>query len=330
MPAKTTLARSHSLRIAQSGICCAVGLNIAAACCAMRAGMDHFQESAFRDESGKPLRVASLPLGDLWGQERISLMSAAAVRDCIAHANLAHSRGIAVVMLVAEPERPHSEAHRFEACRSAVEEALAGLPVMAVGLVAEGRAGVGRGLETAQQLLNDEQIQHVLLVGVDSYLNAATINHFLASRRMLSTDNPSGFVPGEGAGAVLLDAPGRTDPVVRAGDILVSGIGCGFEEARPDGQIANRAIALTAAIRAALRQADLSAGALQFRMSDQNGDPFLAREAALAYARITAAESVALPLFAPAENVGEIGAATGVIALAYSAICCAAIRRQAV
>ena len=47
-----------------------------------------------------------------------------------------------------------------------------------------------------------------MICGVDSYLTALTIAHYLAERRLLTPDNPNGFIPGEAAAAILCARPG--------------------------------------------------------------------------------------------------------------------------
>lgn len=311
-----TTASTKGLRVTAGGLCCAVGFNLPAAYCAMRAGMDHFQESAFRDVNGKPLQVARLPLGDLWGEDRMAVFASTAVRDCLRRASF-EAGGLGVVLLAAEPERPHSESERYAVCQRSVDEVLRGMPVLDRAVLREGRAGIANALAQAQDWLSSAEVGNVLLVGVDSYLNAATVNHLLGNRRMLTTDTPAGFIPGEAASAVLLTRPLPEEQA--AAQILVSGVGAAMEAAKPDGDIPNRAVGLTQAIRAALREADLAPDELDFRITDHNGDPFLAAESSLVHARLMAGTQSSLAMINPAEYVGEVGAAMGVIGLVYGA-----------
>ncbi|WP_321950766.1 hypothetical protein [Paraburkholderia bannensis] len=311
-----TSATNKDLRIVQGGLCCAVGFNLPAAYCAMRAGMDHFQESAFRDVNGKPLQVARLPLGDLWGEDRMAVLAATAVCDCLSRWEAGDAR-LGVVLLAAEPGRPHQEPQRYAVCQRAIDEALPGLQVMARATYAEGRAGLASGLVCARAWLASGEIDYVLLVGVDSYLNAATVNHLIGTRRMLTTDTPAGFIPGEAAAAIVLGRPLPED--AGAMQVLISGVGAALEEGRPDGKIPNRATGLTQALRAALKEADLAPDELDFRITDHNGDPFLAAESALMHARLMAGTQMLLPMINPAESIGEVGAALGVAGLAYGA-----------
>ena len=90
----------------------------------------------------------------------------------------------------------------------------------------------------------------------------------------------------------------------------------GYEPGRPDGSVPSRAQGLTQAVRNACEQAGVEPGALQFRLSDQNGEQFFSREASNAFTRVLAGEGK-LPLMTLADKIGEVGAAAGVSMLAW-------------
>lgn len=301
------------LEVLAGGACCALGFRLDAAECAIRAGMDCFEESGFYDRGRAPLKVARLPLGDLWGAERLALMATAAVQDCLDRSGPIESEQTALLLLAAERERPHTENERYLACFAAIEKALGTSFHETSRIIPYGRAGLGQALITAARCLEEGGVRQVLLVGADSYLNAATINHLLRAERLLESGNAYGFIPGEAAAAVLLARETRPD----ASPLRISGVGLGQENARPGGDEPNRAVALTQAMRAALEQASLTPGELDFRINDHNGDPFFANEAAIACTRLMMDDGVGLPLINLAETLGETGAAAGPLALAY-------------
>lgn len=295
-----------------AGMCCAVGYHRAAASCALRAGLDHFQESEFMDSRNQPLKVARLPVGDLWGPKRLGYIVEQAVMDCARDAGNIYTKSTALILLAAEQGRPHTELIRYyetlETCKKHFRTEFH----ESSGVMPKGRAGLGAALSAAYRLLREQTVARVLLVGADSFLNAATINYFLQQRRLLSSDNTDGFIPGEGAGAVLLEL-GGTDTK----GLHIAGMGRAMETAAINGDIPNRAQGLTQAIRAACTQAGVAPNALQFRMTDQNGEQFYIKEASNAYTRIMAEDGVGLPLMHIADCVGETGAAAGPLMLAY-------------
>jgi 3-oxoacyl-[acyl-carrier-protein] synthase I len=56
---------------------------------------------------------------------------------------------------------------------------------------------------------------------------------------------------------------------------------------------------------------------LTFRISDQNGEAFFAREGSNAMTRVAPVGGSKVPLLTTADSIGEVGAATGPAMLAY-------------
>ncbi|MBI3230759.1 MAG: hypothetical protein HYZ45_11470 [Burkholderiales bacterium] len=222
----------------------------------------------------------------------------------------------ALILMAAEKGRPHTENERYDEIWHACVEHITAqglLPFHASSMIApHGRAGIGAALQRAQSLLVSNTVSRVLLLGVDSYINSVTISHYLEQERLLCSDNSNGFIPGEGAAALLLELA-----TPQSSGLLITGAGVAREKAVFEGITPNRAIGLTQAIRQALESAKLAPNHLQFRMNDLNGEQYFAKEAANAYTRVMADDSVLLPLLHIADCVGETGAAAGPLSLAY-------------
>jgi 3-oxoacyl-[acyl-carrier-protein] synthase-1 len=292
-----------------------------AASCALRAGMDHFQESEFYSESLAPIRVARLP-EDIYGHERLQRWVSHAVRDCAQGMqeppSLLDPARTAIVVLAPDATRTQADNGFYAALVAAALQQLhtgaAPTPCAdahIVKVIAQGRAGLGSGLQHAMSMLSEQVAEQVLLIGVDSYLNAADMNAMLRAERLLVKGNSNGFLPGEAAAALLL-----TLAAPDAQGVLMEGIGQANEAGRPDGSVPSRAIGLTQAIRAACEEAQVTPADLVFRISDQNGEQFFAREAANAMARIMFGTKQ-LAHLTLADKIGEVGAATGAAMLAW-------------
>lgn len=300
------------LLVRASGLCCALGYTGDAAACALRAGLDHFTESDFIAPDGTPLPVARLPETNLWGAERLARWAHFAVRDCLDGIEDFDPAHTALILLTLEEERPHGEEHAQFETTVAAQAALGMRFHAASRVVAAGRAGLGMALLRAQKLIGVRQCTRVLLVGVDSYLNAASINRYLAEGRLLHAGNRDGFLPGEAAAALLLERHVAGHP-----GLVIESAARGQAEGRPDGSVPSRARALAGALRIALAQAALPPEQMAFRVSDQNGEAFFAREAANAIARL-GADGLGTPsVLTTADCVGEVGAATGPLMLAW-------------
>lgn len=300
------------LVVRSSGLCCAVGFSLAAASCALRARIDHFKESMFVDASGKPLLVAQLPLEDQWGPERLAELIRYAISDCNDPDDPIDPGQTALLLLAAERGRPHSGTEQYNSLYRRVEEQFGATFQAGSAVFPQGRAGIGDALIHAHSLLRAGEVKHVLVVGADCLLDVHTIRYFLNQDRILCAANSDGFIPGEAAAAVLLGL-GDDDST----GLHISGAGAATEEALIDCVIPNRAVGLSKAIRIALDAAGVKPSALEFRMSDQNGEQFYAKEAANAFARIMLKDGVGLPVLHVADSIGETGAAAPAATLAY-------------
>jgi 3-oxoacyl-[acyl-carrier-protein] synthase-1 len=181
-----------------------------------------------------------------------------------------------------------------------------------IGVLLEGRTGLGTALLEAARMLALGECSQVLVLGVDSYLNAADIGSLLHEGRLFVPGNRNGFIPGEAASAVLL----RPAPLSAPG-LHVRGVGVDHEAGRHDGSVPSRGQGLSRAIRAACEMASLTPAALQFRASDHNGEQFFANEASNAVTRVMFGSGADLAHLTLADKLGEVGAAAGVAMLAW-------------
>lgn len=303
-----------SLVVARCGMCCAVGFSARAARAAIRAGIDAFEESEFDDERGAPVVVARLPLGNVWGPRRLAIMFEAALTECVGAERTLDPAETALLLLIAEHGRPgYTEswvAACFNACR-AVSKTPFHPESRAQPL---GRAGLAIALAEAHALLSTRRVRRVIVAGVDTYLNAYTMNHYIREGRLLSRGTSDGFIPGEGAGVLLVElaTPGRRGLHV---------IGTGTAEV-PEDQIDDlpaRATALTRAVRTALSASGCKMEDLDFRMTDLSGESARFREAAIADTRLLDHRSRPFPIMHLTDSIGETGAAVGPLSLAYLA-----------
>ncbi|WP_338848506.1 hypothetical protein V8J88_06360 [Massilia sp. W12] len=304
------------LHIVAAGMCCAVGYRMASAVSALRANMDHFQFSEFYDQQGQALKLARLPFDDSWGTKRLATIAQLALQDCLQQAPDFSPPRTALMLMAAERGRPHTETERYtDIWHACVEHITAQglMPFHETSMISpQGRAGIGPALLQAQALLAGQTVSRVLLLGVDSYLNNVSIGHYLDQERLLTSDNSDGFIPGEGAAALLLEL---AQPHSRG--LLLTGAGVAREAATIGGDTPNRAMGLSQAMRQALAAANICPAQLDFRMNDLNGEQFFAKEAANACTRIMADESKLLPMLHLADCVGETGAAAAPLSLAY-------------
>lgn len=157
--------------------------------------------------------------------------------------------------------------------------------------------------------------RHVLIAGVDSFLSAATLSAFEQRERLLTSQNSNGFIPGEGAAAVVLAAP----VVNEKPQLACIGLGFGTEQATVESEdIPLRAEGLTQAVRAALSEAGCGLEQMDFRLTDISGEQYYFKEASLALSRSLRVRKEFFHLWHPADCIGEVGAAIGPAMLAVA------------
>lgn len=313
-----------SLAVVAAGLCCSLGYELSAAACALRANFDHFRESSFYSLSSDPINTASLP-DTIYGQARLQRWVEFAVRDCLrkleSPESLFDGTQTAIIVLGPDETRPGIDTDFYLGLPAIVMAELreevgiaidpASVDTMRTSVVFEGRTGIATGLVLAAKMLLSREVQQVLILGVDSFLDAANINHYLEEERLFVRGNNNGFIPGEAAAALVIKSTSTTEP-----GLHIVGIGNAEESGRHDGTVPSRGIGLTQAIRTACGQAKVHPHSVVYRLGDDNGEQFFSRDSANAFTRVMFGGSRPKHL-TTADKLGEIGAATGLAMLAW-------------
>ena len=296
------------LAIRNVGMVSSLGLTAAATCAALRASAANPSPTAFEVEDEEALMSHQADLGDPWsGRTRLVKMAALAVLECLELVPAAARDGIPLLLCVAERERPGRLESLDDLLFSELQTEL-GLHFhpQHSALVPLGRPGALLALEQAGSLIANHGVEQVLIVATDSLVEPLTLTVFAEQGRLLTERNSNGFMPGEGAGAVLVGVPGPSD------DLRCLGVGRGIEPAPMMSGEPLRAEGLTTAIRQALQQAGCKMHEIDFRITDLSGEHYGFKEAALAFSRTQRQPKEEFDLWHPAEGIGETGAVAGV------------------
>lgn len=297
---------SAPLAIVGSGMVTAVGLTAASACAAIRCGINNFQETRFIDSAGEWIIGSEVPLEQPWrGPAKLARMLCAAVRESHeADASLEPGK-TPVIVCVAERERPGRDRELKRRLMEEVSRELA-LPPDSI-TISQGKVAGVVALREARTMLYAKGHRAVIIAGVDSYLDGPTLAGYERKRRLLTADNSNGFIPGEGAAAIVVKRPVASDEP----QLIVAGIGFGIEKATIDGEDPLRADGMVEAIRNALSDARTSMAALDYRITDVSGEQYSFKEAALAMTRLMRVRKEEFDIWHPADCIGEVGAAAG-------------------
>ncbi|AMS12831.1 3-oxoacyl-ACP synthase [Pseudomonas chlororaphis] len=297
-----------ALCIIGSGMVSAVGLSAPASCAAIRCAIDNFQETRFIDQAGEWLIGAPVILPEpSSGYAQLVGMASMAIAECLSGLSDEDVHDIPLLLGVAESDRPGRLERLDESLLQAIEERLGQRFHERSCVIPRGRVSAAVALINARRLI-EQGCSKVLIAGVDSYLTGATLAAYQERDRLLSSHCDNGFIPGEGAAAILVTA-------VRASEepqLLCLGLGFGREKATVESEgLPFRADGLTQAVKAAFDDCGFGFEHIDYRLADLTGEQYYFKEAALALSRTLRVHKERVELWSPADCIGECGAMTG-------------------
>jgi 3-oxoacyl-[acyl-carrier-protein] synthase-1 len=239
-----------------------------------------------------------------------------AVEECLEGLSPRECTEIPLLLCVAESHRPGRIEGLDDLLFTELETSLGALFSTSSAIIARGRVGVAVALLHARKLVYESGVPRVLIAGTDSLLVGETLSEFERQQRLLTSQNSNGFLPAEGASAVLVGRPSDTR------SLLIEGMGFAMEAAHIGTEDALRADGLSAAIRSALADAGRQLHEIDFRVTDLSGEQYYFKEAALALSRTLKQPKEHFDLWHPAECVGELGSAILPIQIAVADAAC--------
>lgn len=305
------------LSIVRTGLVTSVGASAPASCAAFRAKISNPSETRFVDSLGNWIMAHQVELEQPWrGLTKLAKMAALAIDEALAGVPDPERITLPLFLCVAEAERPGRTHGLDDELFQQVEKELGVRFAPQSGVVAHGRVAIAVALAQARRLIEQGAAERVVVAATDSLLGWPTLGHYERAERLLSERNSNGFMPGEGAGALLV---ARDDG--RADALLCTGIGLGMERSHIGSDEPLRADGLSAAIKAALADAGCQMHDMDLRVTDLSGEHYYFKEAALALSRILRVRKEEFDLWHPAECTGEAGAAAGatIVAVAWAA-----------
>ncbi|AKJ29688.1 3-oxoacyl-ACP synthase [Caldimonas brevitalea] len=308
---------TYPLAFHRTGLVTAVGLEAASACAAMRCKLTNPSETRFIDSRGEWIMAHQVPLEQPWlGRAKLAKMAAMAIREALSDVPAVDWPNIPLLLCVAEKERPGRTDGLDDTLPRDIERELGQCFDARSAVVPHGRVAVAVALSQARALIYQQRVPYVLIAAADSLLSWPTLSHYDQRRRLLTATNSNGFLPGEGAGALLVGQPSGS-----SFELHCQGLGFAVEDAHIDSEEPLRAEGLTQAVKHALAEAGCEMHDIDYRITDLSGEQYYFKEAALALARTLRRRKEEFDLWHPAECTGEAGALAGaaVIALADAA-----------
>src|SRR4051812_1496385 len=219
--------------ILASGMATCVGLNPPSSCAAIRCPIDNFTATRFMDKGGECLIGAQVPLEQPWrGLPKLVHIVIPAIRECLAHIPHVKKEQIALLLCVAEKERPGRIEGLDDQLLQAIHAAFGTQFHPRYAVIPKGRVAGAIALDLARNLIQDEGVPYCIIAGVDSYLTTTTLAAYEEKDRLLTSKTSNGFIPGEAAAAVLVGP--ITNP--NESQLHCLGIGHGIEKATMDSE----------------------------------------------------------------------------------------------
>ncbi len=307
------------MSIQGTGLVTSVGLSAAASCAAIRAALSNHTDTRFKNDTGEWIIGAQVALDEPWrGKDKLVQMLRLAVAECLKDEPPPAPKTLPLLLCVAEEDR----AGRLEGLGEDLfvevsrELDLEFHPELSA-VIAYGRVGGAVALSRARQVLDEHGVTHVLIAAADSLLVWPTLFSYQQQGRLLTLDNSNGFIPGEGAAAVLVGA-GEGSQL----SLFCVGLGFAEETATVTKDEPLKGAGLTTAIKQALADADCDLNALDFRITDNSGEQYYFKEASLAYTRTARFRKKEFDIWHPADCIGETGSVIGLASLAVADAAC--------
>lgn len=307
--------------ITGAGVRCPVGLSALQAAMLSRARRGEPRSTRFFDKRRRFVGASTTPgmRADLHGCDRLIALAAPALRAAVPRD--AASATWPLVLAVPERGRPDDDARLDGAIVQAISEASGvAIDVARSWTIRAGHAGAAIALAAALDEIA-KGAPGVVVGAVDSYYHPDVLAWLDEECRLHAMDAENGFIPGEGAGFLVLapklgrpgrgkEAPRETRPLPREGGapVLLRRVEVGREET-----VVSDAPNVGQAMTAVLRDLALSApgGKLSWSITDVNGERHRVREWSLAAGRGAFADDAIHQR--PADDMGDLGAASGAV-----------------
>jgi 3-oxoacyl-[acyl-carrier-protein] synthase-1 len=277
------------------------------------------------DSVGLPMRIAPMPWVDPESgiNERIGDALVSALREVLG-ALPQHGRPQpAISLLINLPAlRPGMPANLGQRVRATVNEHFFGV-FDRIGVALLGHAGALIGLQSALAMLQEQPHRLCVVAGADSYIEPDLLEWLERTDQLHSAgerNNAWGFIPGEGAGALLLAAPAALSHLELASIGRVRRVGVGQETELIGTGAVCLGLGLTEAVRDAIEPGLHAGEKITDVYCDMNGEPYRADEYAFLISRTREHFVAASEFVSPADCWGDVGAASAPLLIALACV----------
>lgn len=319
------MSKLDKLYIAATGMITPVGINSAMTASSVKAGINVYQQSDYINKKDKPMTTAWVPddalpelhedlqwIGLKGDEKRLIQLSSAALSEL----QPLLPKKTSITLFLAGPENIPARPKPITQNIINHIHKQSGVPfdLSSSRYLENGRAGVIEAIDLAFEYMSMTEKNCVLVGGVDTYCNTGLISRLDIEDRILALNITDGFALGEAAGFLLL----TKDPHHSFLPVSLSLPGLAEEEGHRYSNEPYRGDGLASAVTSAI---ELSNGAkISHLYSSMNGESFSVKEFGVSSIRNSECFSDGYQVTHPADCYGDIGAATGAVLVALSAM----------
>ena len=293
-----------------------VGLSAAGTAAALRARISRLAFHPFMvDPAGNPLRCGrdGELAPELLGLDRVEALAAGALDELF---DVQVTTGsVPVLLALPEPRPGFTQADAADLTRRLSARRFDGVGELVVRETAKGHAGALRGIAEAVAAIGARQYQLCVVGGVDSYLEADTLD-WLDNQLMLARDDVrGGFPPGEAAAFVLLASDEARRALKLPSLATIHGVAHTQEKRTRDSDEGFLGEALAQAILQAAAGLKLPEEHVTDIVCDINGERMRVDDWGFAILRTQRVFRDAAEYLSPIAELGDVGAAWGALSV---------------
>ena len=293
-----------------------LGLNGPSTAAAVRGAISAIREHPFMiDKVGEVMSVAidlMLP-PEMTNSDRMYQFACAAMEEALRPLIQFRIEGVSLPIIMGLPEeRPgYSTAIGDKLIRQLTISENGPFKFTRVMALHEGHAAGLMAIEKAAELIQAGQATWCLAGGVDSYMNPDTLEWLDDGGQLMSSENRSGFPPGEGAGFLLLASTAAAEKWKLPVLAWIIATSTAHEEKRIKTETICIGEGLTAAIQGVITKLNLPDEKINTAYCDMNGERYRNEEFTFTLLRTQLAFVDAIDNLTPADCWGDVGAASG-------------------
>ncbi|MDH5728416.1 MAG: hypothetical protein OEZ58_05475 [Gammaproteobacteria bacterium] len=318
------------MAISGLGMVSCVGYDVDTACASIRAGLTRPSqhvglEPILRDlEDDIPVTLNNIDgitngfyMTGLWARMTLLALQNLIEREALNSSDefFWQTTGLSIAVPILDPQRfmvdevVEPEVIRQILCEALLPELPSGILQNNISVCAQGHSGVAAVLVDAMDSIRSKKLNRVIVVGVDSYTDAATLKWVAENDRVKTESRPAGMSLGEAAACIVVELEQAV--LDRGADVYSSirALSCNNDAEDKDQSTFSNALS-----KVILDCVEQDEGYSASIVSDINGEQWRAR--ALSTALVSLTNKISdYEVLVPCQSLGDTGSASAVIGI---------------